>query len=169
MPAKGRAGRDVRILVLGIGNQLLGDEGAGIAALRLLEARCSPSDDLRFEDGGTLGFTLAGWVAECDALLVFDAANLESAPGSVAAFEGPGMDDFLGARRAWSVHAAGLADLMAVSMLEGRWPACRALVGVQPEAVGWSERLSPAVEGALETMVGHGSRLIAAWRASAPG
>lgn len=154
----------MRILVLGIGNSLLGDEGAGIAALRRLETREGPADDLRFEDGGTLGFTLAGMVAECDALLVFDAANLASAPGTVAAFEGPRMDAFLGARRAWSVHAAGLADLMAVAMLEGHWPACRALVGVQPEAVAWSETLSPAVEAAIGTMADLATDILVRWR-----
>ena len=154
----------MRILVLGIGNGLLGDEGAGIAALRRLEQRSGDARDMTFADGGTLGFSLAGLVADCDALLVFDAANLEAPPGTVAAFEAREMDAFLGARRAWSVHAAGLADLMAVAVLEGIWPMRRALVGVPPGSVGWSERLSPAVEGALAAMADHAGQILARWR-----
>lgn len=157
----------MRILVLGIGNGLLGDEGAGIAALRRLEDRTDNAEGITFADGGTLGFSLAGLVAECDALLVFDAANLEAAPGTVAGFEGAGMDAFLGARRAWSVHAAGLADLMAVAVLEGIWPARRALVGVQPAEVGWSEILSPPVAAAIDTMADRAGEILARWRREA--
>src|SRR5512133_396370 len=89
----------MKILVLGIGNTLLTDEGVGIVAMRELEARFGAREDMEFLDGGTLSFTLAVPISECDALLVIDAAELGAAPGSVRSFEGVEMDRFLGANR----------------------------------------------------------------------
>ncbi len=137
------------ILVLGIGNTLLTDEGAGIVAMRELETRCGHCDDIRFLDGGTLSFTLAAPISECDALLVIDAAELGAAPGTVRSFEGAEMDRFLGENRKSSVHEVGLLDLMSISLLSGHWPQQRALIGIQPELVGWGETLTPAVTAAL--------------------
>lgn len=139
----------MKILVLGIGNTLLIDEGVGIFAMRELEARYGPCDDIEFLDGGTLSFTLAVPIAECDALLVIDAAELHAPPGTVQCFEGEEMDRFLGASRKSSVHEVGLLDLMSISQLSGRWPQRRALIGIQPAVIAWGEELSPAVSQAL--------------------
>lgn len=139
----------MKILVLGIGNTLLADEGVGIVAMRELEARFGAREDMEFLDGGTLSFTLAVPIAECDALLVIDAAELGAAPGSVRSFEGEEMERFLGANRKSSVHEVGLLDLMSISRLTGHWPERRALIGVQPAVVNWGEALTPQVAAAL--------------------
>lgn len=139
----------MKTLILGIGNTLLTDEGVGIVAMRELEARFGPREDMEFLDGGTLSFTLAVPISECDALLVIDAAELGAAPGSVRSFEGAEMDRFLGANRKSSVHEVGLRDLMFISQLSGRWPERRALIGVQPAIVDWGESLTPEVAAAM--------------------
>ena len=139
----------MKILVLGIGNSLLTDEGVGIVAMRELEAQYGGRSDMEFLDGGTLSFTLAVPISECDALLVIDAAELNAAPGTVRSFEGEAMDVFLGANRKSSVHEVGLLDLMSISLLTGHWPQQRALIGVQPAVVGWGETLTPEVTAAM--------------------
>ena len=139
----------MKILVLGIGNTLLTDEGVGIVAMHELEAQYGDREDMEFLDGGTLSFTLAVPISECDALLVIDAAELGAAPGTVRSFEGEAMDVFLGANRKSSVHEVGLLDLMSISLLTGHWPQRRALIGVQPAGVGWGEVLTPDVAAAL--------------------
>lgn len=137
------------ILVLGIGNTLLTDEGVGIVAMRELAARFGLREDMEFLDGGTLSFTLAVPISECSALLVIDAAELGAKPGSMRSFEGEEMDRFLGENRKSSVHEVGLLDLMSISRLTGHWPERRALIGIQPAVVGWGEVLTPAVAAAL--------------------
>lgn len=137
------------ILVLGIGNTLLTDEGVGIFAMRELQSRFGEREDMSFLDGGTLSFTLAVPISECSALLVIDAAELGAAPGTVRSFEGAEMDRFLGENRKSSVHEVGLLDLMAISQLTGHWPERRALIGIQPATVGWGETLTLAVAAAL--------------------
>ena len=139
----------MKILVLGIGNTLLADEGVGIVAMRELEAQFGARADMEFLDGGTLSFTLAVPISECTALLVIDAAELGAAPGTVRGFEGADMDRFLGANRKSSVHEVGLLDLMSISRLAGHWPEQRALIGVQPAVVDWGESLTPQVAAAL--------------------
>jgi hydrogenase maturation protease len=154
----------MKILVLGIGNTLLIDEGVGIFAMRELEARYGPCDDIEFLDGGTLSFTLAVPIAECDALLVIDAAELGAAPGTVRSFEGAEMDRFLGASRKSSVHEVGLLDLMSISQLSGRWPQQRALIGIQPAVIAWGEELSPAVAAALPEVCAKAGDIIMGFR-----
>ncbi len=139
----------MKILVLGIGNTLLADEGVGIVAMQALESQFGEGKNMEFIDGGTLSFTLAVPISECDALLVIDAAELGAAPGTVRRFEGEAMDRFLGENRKSSVHEVGLLDLRAISLLTGYWPQNRALIGIQPAFVGWGEALTPAVAAAL--------------------
>ena len=139
----------MKILVLGIGNTLLTDEGVGIVAMRELEARFGDREDIEFLDGGTLSFTLAVPISECTALLVIDAAEFAASPGEVRSFEGEEMDRFLGENRKSSVHEVGLLDLRSISVLTGHWPKQHALIGVQPGVVDWGETLTPAVAAAI--------------------
>ncbi len=158
----------MNILVLGIGNTLLTDEGVGIVAMRELEKRFADRADMEFLDGGTLSFTLAAPISECTALLVIDAAELGAAPGTMRSFEGEEMDRFMGANRKSSVHEVGLLDLMSISLLTGSWPQQRALIGIQPEVVGWGEALTPQVAAAMPAVCGLAAEIIAKFsRASA--
>ena len=155
------------ILVLGIGNTLLTDEGVGIVAMRELEARFGSREEMEFLDGGTLSFTLAVPISECTALLVIDAAELDATPGSVRSFEGEQMDRFLGANRKSSVHEVGLLDLMSISRLSGHWPDRRALIGIQPGKVDWGESLTPEVAAALPEVCAIASGIIGAFTSTA--
>ena len=151
------------VLVLGIGNVLLGDEGAGVHAMRHLE-RDSRGSDVRFVDGGTLSFTLAGLIESSPALIVFDAAEMQAPPGSVALFEGAHMDEFLGGERKRSVHEVGLLDLMALAALGGRLPEKRALIGIQPQSIDWSESPSHEVARAIPEACARARQLIERWQ-----
>lgn len=117
--------------------------------MQQLQSQFGAREDMEFVDGGTLSFTLAVPISECEALLVIDAAELGAAAGTVRSFEGEEMDRFLGENRKNSVHEVGLMDLRAISLLTGFWPQQRALIGIQPGFVGWGETLTPAVAAAL--------------------
>ena len=73
-------------LVLGIGNTLLSDEGVGVRMLAYLQDACPDLPHVDFLDGGTLSFTLAAWIEEADNLVVIDAAQLDSAPGTAVSY-----------------------------------------------------------------------------------
>jgi hydrogenase maturation protease len=159
------AGRTDRVLVLGIGNTLLSDEGAGVHAVRQLQAAADSCAGIDYLDGGTLSFTLAGPIEETDAVVVIDAADFGAEAGAVRVFEGEAMDDFVGAARKRSVHEIGLCDLMAVAALAGRLPEKRALIGIQPRELGWGESPSPPVAAGISRACDQALELIKRWHA----
>jgi hydrogenase maturation protease len=154
----------MKVLVLGIGNTLLADEGVGVHVIQALsQGPLADQDDVELLDGGTLSFTLAGPIQEADALIVVDAAQLKSSPGTLRVFEGEEMDRFLTSNRKSSVHEVGLTDLRAIAMLAGHWPEKRAMVAIQPEKVDWGEFPTELVAGAIPKACGHIESLIGAW------
>lgn len=137
-------------LVLGFGNTLLGDDGAGVRVVEWLHLR-RPSVDCECIDGGTMSFNLLSYVEAAHAMLVVDAADLRAAPGTVVLFEGTDMDDFLKGARRRTVHEIGLMDLLDMARLEACLPQRRALLCVQPGPIRWNHALSPPVAAALPT------------------
>ena len=154
-----------KTLILGIGNVLLRDEGAGIHALHRLGEMLGDRDDVELMDGGTLSFTLAGAIEDADRLIVIDAAQLDAAPGTTQVFVGDDMDAFVGANRKRSVHEVGLIDLMSIARLTDRLPPERALVGIQPHDFDWGETPSPAVAAAIPTACREVLTLLETWHA----
>lgn len=133
------------MLVLGIGNILLQDEGIGIHLLRFMQRFFPTFPDVTYLDGGTLSFTLAGEIEEHDHLLVLDAVELHAPPGTVCCYEDEAMDHFLGnAKR--SAHEVGLLDLMDIARLSGHLPKHRALIGIQYGMFDWGEEPTPDVK-----------------------
>jgi len=152
------------VLILGIGNSLLRDEGAGIHALNRLRKELAGHDDITFIDGGTLSFTLAGHIEDTSHLIVLDAAQLDASPGFSRVFEGEAMDAFLSSNRKRSVHEVSLLDLMAIARLADHLPERRALIGIQPAEIDWGEHPSAAVAAAIPQVCAQARHLIEEWR-----
>jgi len=154
-----------RVLVLGVGNPLMSDDGVGQRLLAALAGHLPALDGVEYLDAGTLGFMLLPRVEQCDGLLALDAAQLDAPPGTVRVFEGAELDVFVRSPRC-SVHELGLRDLLDAARLTDSLPARRALVGVQPAELGWGVALSPEVEVALPVAVSEARRLLDAWLAA---
>jgi hydrogenase maturation protease len=135
-------------LVLGFGNVLLSDDGAGVQLVERLRSELGP-DAAQFVDGGTLSFSLMSYVESTDSMLVIDAADLNSAPGTVCLFEGSAMDEFLKSARRRTVHEVGLIDLLDMARLQECLPGKRALLCIQPGRIEWCQTLSAPVEEAM--------------------
>jgi len=154
-----------KVLVLGMGNILLTDDGVGIRLLEQLQ-RQHASSAIEFIDGGTLSFSLLEFIQGADAMLVADAAELGAAPGTVRVFEDEAMDGFLASSRRRSVHEVGLCDLLDMARLLDCLPARRALLCVQPASIAWSSVLSPAVAGSFDAACSQADAVLRRWRGS---
>lgn len=154
--------KPMKTLVLGIGNTLLTDEGAGIHVLQALQESYPETAGVTYLDGGTLSFTLAGAVEESDNLIVLDAAQLKSKPGTVDCLVNEEMDDFLGTTKR-SVHEVGLLDLLDIARLTGNLPARRALVAIQPDVIDWGEAPTKNVAAAIPVAVDKVVGLLKQW------
>ncbi|MEN8764091.1 MAG: HyaD/HybD family hydrogenase maturation endopeptidase [Thiogranum sp.] len=150
-------------LILGIGNTLLSDEGLGIHLLDYLQEHHADLSAVSYLDGGTLSFTLAPDIEDCENLIVLDAAQFNEAPGTIKLLIGAEMDHFVGHGKR-SVHEVGLVDLMTIARLQDRLPRNRALLGIQPAEVGWGEAPSDAVSRALPAAAKQVSDLLYKWQ-----
>jgi len=149
-------------LILGIGNTLLTDEGAGIHALNLFQSCCPDKPYLNFVDGGTLSFTLATCIEDTDYMIVFDAAELYQPAGTIKTYINEDMDYFLGHSKR-SAHEVGLLDLMDISRLTGHLPVNRALIAIQPGYMGWGTQPSIQVQHSLVCAAEKAMSLIHRW------
>jgi hydrogenase maturation protease len=150
-------------LVLGIGNTLLSDEGLGIHLLNYLRSNYPELPGVTYLDGGTLSFTLAPEIEDCDNLIVLDAAQLDAEPGCIRLMVGADMDSFIGKGKR-SVHEVGLADLVTIATLMNRLPSRRALLGIQPAEFGWGEDTSALVSRAIPEAADRVVALLYKWR-----
>lgn len=156
----------MKTIILGVGNTLLSDEGVGIHVLDALAKSSLPQKGVvDLIDGGTLSFTLAVAIEEADSLIVVDAAQLKSPPGTLRLFLGEDMDNFLMGQKKSSVHEVGLTDLMTIARLTERWPEKRALVAIQPEKLDWGQEPTPPVQSVIPEACRQIEALVKEWHA----
>jgi hydrogenase maturation protease len=136
------------ILVLGLGNVLLQDDGAGPTLLNLLATSHGPNDLIEFVDGGTQGLALLGYLSDRQAVLLLDAVALGEKPGSVHVREDVEVLN-LGSSRARTAHEGNAGELLRAAALLGDLPDRVVLVGVEPKNIRTGFGLSPVVQASL--------------------
>ena len=149
------------VVILGIGNSLLTDDGAGLHVLSAL-ASGGLTEGIVLVDGGTIGLALLTEIEKAGALIAVDACQLGAAVGTVRVFEGTDMDATLGGTKR-SAHEVALADLMDAARLSGSLPARRALVGIQPGSTGWGLEPGAEVARAIPEAAAEVLRLAEIW------
>lgn len=132
------------ILVLGLGNTLLGDDGVGVHVIKALEGERPSQEQVAYCEGGTLGLSLLPDIEDAASLIVIDAAEIGAAPGTLRIFEGEDMDRQLGGKK-YSAHEVAIADLISAASLLGSKPRRRALVAIQPKDTSWGLEPTAAV------------------------
>jgi hydrogenase maturation protease len=155
------------VLVLGLGNTLLTDDGVGVHVVRHLASDPDVPDGLRALDGGTLGFRLLAELLASRAVIVVDAAQLGEPAGTVRLLDQPALARHVSRDGRISAHEAGLADLLTLARLEGWAPLRLALLGIQPHCIDWGEQLSEPVARSLPAACQAVLRTVRAWQAVA--
>lgn len=140
-----------RMLVLGLGNVLCGDDGLGVAAVARLAERFEIAPEVQVADGGTLGLSLLGLFDGVEEALLVDAILADAAPGSLVRLEG--ADVAPAARERLSVHQVGVADLLDALELLGGGPRRLSLLGLVPERIELGMERSHAVDRGLAGLV----------------
>jgi len=143
--------RRTGVLVLGLGNVLLGDDGLGAAVVARLEREYFVPPGVRLVDGGTLGLSLLGLLAESDHVILVDAVRTDNPPGSLVRLDG--ADVSAAVRDRLSPHQIGVADVLEAARLIDRYPASVTLLGLVPEAIELSVVRSHAVDSNLDVLV----------------
>jgi hydrogenase maturation protease len=139
------------ILVLGLGNTLMTDDGFGPRMAEMLRVRFRFSSEVAVLDGGTLGLDLLPRLEGIDRLLIIDALEMDAEPGDVFRLEGEEVPRAFAGKL--SVHQMGVQDLLAVAELQGHLPSELVVWGVQPGTVEMGLDLTPAVTAATDKVL----------------
>lgn len=140
-----------RILVLGVGNALLKDEGVGIRVVHELEARFHFPDNVRVVDGGVLGLSLTGVLMEADQVILVDAVRGGGRPGDVYCFPWQAKPEHIHYKD--SLHQIDMMETLAMLPLVGNAPEV-VVVGVEFENIfDYGLELTPKVEEAVEKLI----------------
>ena len=141
----------MNILVLGLGNAVMADDGLGVRVVARLQERFRFPEGVTVLDGGTLGLDLLPRLEGVDRLLIVDALEIGAPPGTVVRLEGEEVPRAFANKL--SVHQMGVQDLLAVAELQGHLPGELVVWGAQPGSIEMSVELTPPVAGALEEIV----------------
>jgi hydrogenase maturation protease len=139
------------ILVLGLGNTIMSDDGFGVKVVTALSSRYHFPESVKLLDGGTLGLDLLPYLEGVERLLIIDALDMRSEPGTISRIAGEEVPRAFASKL--SVHQMGLQDLLAVAELQGHVPKDLVVWGVQPESIAMGTELTATVAAAVEPVV----------------
>ncbi len=135
-------------LILGLGNPLMADDGAGIQVINLLRQMSLPAG-VRVQDGGTAGVGLVPELEGYQRAILVDCASFGAKPGEWRRFSLQetkllGPDD-----NPLSLHNASLRDALRLAEALGVLSPEVTIYGIQPASVEWDQPMSAEVTAAL--------------------
>jgi hydrogenase maturation protease len=139
------------VLLLGMGNILLEDEGLGIRALEVLQRDYVFPPGVELLDGGTTGMGLLDDIGGREHLLVLDAVQTGEPPGTLVTMRGSDVPVYFGIRV--TPHQLGLADVLATLELSGEQPGSVTVLGLVPESLELTLELSGLIRSKLDELV----------------
>ena len=152
------------VLVLGLGNSLLGDDGAGLRLLEELRGTGGWPESIEWVDGGTRGIALLGVLSLRHTAILLDAVQLGAPPGTVHVLGMDRLRRFAGVGVGATPHESNALQLLATAELTGDLPEHVVVVGIEPEFVRTHLGLSPVAEAALPRAMEVVREMLTSWR-----
>jgi hydrogenase maturation protease len=149
------------VLVIGLGNPLMGDDGIGLAAMdRLREGWRLPAT-VHLLDGGTWGLNLLPRIEASRQVLLLDAVRAGRPPGTLAELTGEELPRMLGLKL--SPHQIDMREVLALLELRGTTPADMTCLGLEPASIEMRVGLSPQIEDRLDALAAAAAGRLRAW------
>ncbi|MBL7146939.1 MAG: HyaD/HybD family hydrogenase maturation endopeptidase [Phycisphaerae bacterium] len=138
------------VLVLGIGNILLRDEGVGVRVIEQMQKMHLP-DEVELVDGGTAGADLLDVLAERRKVIVIDAVQADCEPGTVLRFTADDLvrPDGVG----MSLHELGLGEALTMAMQLGCAPEDVVVFGIKPKDIECGLELSEEIVSSVPKVI----------------
>jgi hydrogenase maturation protease len=140
-----------KILIIGLGNVLLKDEGIGIHVLERLEKEGGLPDEVELIRGETGGLALLPSLDEASAIIFVDAADFEGEAGEVKVFRGSEIQKER--YTPLSAHDVGLQDLISLLILKNPFPPEIMVMGMKPLKIGTGIEISSELDKAISSIV----------------
>ncbi|MDV7340273.1 HyaD/HybD family hydrogenase maturation endopeptidase [Terasakiella sp. A23] len=139
------------ILVIGLGNVLMQDEGVGVRAVEALEGLYDVPENVVMMDGGTTGTELLEPMRDVKHLIVTDSVNTGDPEGTLVRLADEQVPAFFQTKI--SNHQLGLSDLLGILQLQGQSPETVTIIGMVPYKLEESLGLSPETEERVYKML----------------
>jgi hydrogenase maturation protease len=141
-----------KIVVLGVGNRLMGDDGFGPRVIEELQKRDIPSN-VELMDAGVGGMAILSWIEGADKVVIIDSVQTNNEPpGTVYRFtdkELPPSDMFM-----LSLHDLNLMDTINIGRVVQKMPDEIVIIGVEVKRVAeFVDGLTPEVEAAMKEVI----------------
>lgn len=138
-------------VVIGLGNPLMGDDGLGLVALERLRAECAIPAEVELVDGGTWGMNLLPVIEDAGRVLLIDAIDIGTAPGTLVRLDRARLPRYLATKI--SPHQVDLRDVLGLAELRGTLPTDTVAVGLQPQRIALGTGLSDVVQRRLDDLL----------------
>jgi hydrogenase maturation protease len=138
-----------RIVVIGVGNLIMQDEGIGVHAVQALEEMSLPPN-VQLIDGGTSP-DLISFIRAGDKMIIIDAARTGGKPGDIYRFRPEEIS--AGSNALASAHEIGVAENLKLMEMTGNKPRDVVIIGIEPAVIDWGMELSPPLKEALPRLV----------------
>ena len=138
------------VLVLGVGNILLSDEGIGVRVAEAMQQMKLP-DNVEVLDGGTASMALLDTLRDRDRVIIIDAVKGKHHPGTIYRFTPADIN--VQREIITSLHQLGVLDALTQVEFLGHAPRDVVLYGIEPEDIGLSLELTPDVRAAIPRVI----------------
>ena len=149
------------IVVLGVGNILLTDEGLGVHVVEDLKANYTFTPQISLIDGGTMGMELLTYMRGMKKILLIDAVNGGEAPGTIYEFPHRELEQYFTDHI--SVHEVGMQDILRIRAIQENPLEDAIVIGVEPESLDVGFEPSAPVQKALPEVKERVLRVLREW------
>lgn len=149
------------VVVVGLGNPIMGDDGVGLCALRELDREWTFGESTQLVDGGTWGLRLLPALEGARGIILLDAIRSGRTPGTVVELRNDEIPRQLATKL--SPHEVDLRELLAIMQLRGTLPSEVSAIGVEPEYVDLLDDLSPIVRSRVREIVALAIERLRSW------
>ena len=142
----------MKVMVLGVGNILLKDEGVGPKTIDRLRAEYSFPENVELVDGGTAGLDLLPVVEVFDLIIIVDTVKAGAEPGAIFRFTPDDIEVKVPYKT--SLHQIGMVEVFAIAEALGK-KMKGIIIGIQPEDMSaWGLDLTPTIEAKIPELMG---------------
>jgi hydrogenase maturation protease len=139
------------ILILGIGNILLKDEGIGVHVVNRLKEMNLP-ENVEVLDGGTAGLELVDFIENREKLIVIDAVKAGDKPGTIYRLTESNLK--IKPKAIMSFHEIDFLDALYLSeVMKTNKPKETVVIGIEPKDMSDGLELSPEIEERIPKII----------------
>lgn len=139
-----------RVTVMGVGNDLLSDEGIGVHVIKAMEGQQLP-DGVIIVNGWVAGIDLLQEIRNTERLIIIDAIDAGDRPGTVYRFRAEEVEVLINQHKT-SLHQVDLFETLKLAKFLGSYPET-VIIGIQPRDIVWGTEPSPLLAAMIPQIV----------------